>query len=487
MAEPHDLTALEQAAAVARGELSSVELVTHHLARVAALGDTVGAFVTVTPERALAAARAADAVPPARRGPLHGVPTGVKDLTLTAGVRTTFGSAAFTDFVPPLDADVVRLMATAGLVSLGKTTTSELGCSLYSEGLVAPPARNPWDLACTAGGSSGGAAAAVATGLVPVAQGSDGGGSLRIPASLCGLVGYKPSRGLVSGGPVGFGAFGLPTNGPIGRTVADVAALLDVMAEPVPGEPYLPPPRPDGGYLAAARRATPGRLRVGRFTAPILADEPVHPDCLAAVDRAADLLTAAGHEVVEVAPPLGPAVWPLFETLWYVLALAPVPPEREARLLPLTRHLRARGAEVGAGALMATLGEVQAQVRLGARRSAGCDLLLCPTLAAPQAPVGWFTADGDPAADFDRQRRFSPFCAVFNVTGQPSVSLPIGRTATDLPVGVLLTGRYGDDARLIATAAQLEHCSDGWDRHPAIWRGVDSANVNGSGVGGSTP
>ncbi|MEH0936013.1 amidase [Micromonospora psammae] len=485
MAEPHDLTALEQAAAIARGELTSAELVAHHLTRVDALGDTVGAFVTVTPERALDAARAADAVPAERRGPLHGVPTAIKDLTLTAGVRTTFGSAAFVDFVPPVDADVVRLMTAAGLVSLGKTTTSELGCSLYSEGLVAPPARNPWDLAYTAGGSSGGAAAAVATGLVPVAQGGDGGGSLRIPAALCGLVGYKPSRGLVSGGPLGFGAFGLPTNGPIGRTVADVAALLDAMAVPVPGEPYLPPPRPAGGYLGVARRADPGRLRVGRFTAPMLADEPVHPECVAAVDRAAALLTTAGHEVVEIDPPLGPATWPLFETVWYALALTPVPPAREAQLLPLTRFLRKRGAALGAGALLTTLGELQAQVRLGARRTAGYDLLLCPTLSAPQAPVGWFTADGDPAADFDRQRRFSPYCAIFNVTGDPSVSVPVGRTAAGLPVGVLLSGRYGDDARLVAAAAQLEHCSDGWDRHPAIWRGVDSANVNGSGLGRS--
>ncbi|MFC3500890.1 amidase [Micromonospora krabiensis] len=487
MAEPHDLTALEQAAAIERGELSSADLVAHHLDRVAALGDTVGAFVTVTAEPAARAAEAADAAPADRRGPLHGVPTAIKDLTLTAGVRTTFGSAAFADFVPPVDADVVRFMKAAGLVSLGKTTTSELGCSLYSEGRVAPPARNPWNLAYTAGGSSGGAAAAVAAGLVPVAQGSDGGGSLRIPAALCGLVGYKPSRGLVSGGPLGFGAFGLPTHGPIGRTVTDVAALLDVLAQPVPGEPYLPPAAPPGGYLAAARAAAPGRLRIGRFTAPMLADEPVHPDCVAAVDRAAALLTAAGHEVVEVAAPLGPTTWPLFEIVWYVLALSPVPPERESELLPLTRFLRGRGAEISAGTLAATLGELQAQVRLGARRTATCDLLLCPTLAAPQAPVGWFTADGDPEADFDRQRRFSPYCAIFNVTGEPSVSLPVGVTADGMPVGVLLTGRYGDDARLIATAAELENSSGGWDRHPAIWRAVDSANVNGSGVGRSTP
>ncbi|MFI7573808.1 amidase [Micromonospora sp. NPDC049497] len=485
MAEPHDLTALEQAAAIRRGELSSRELVAHHLERVAALGDTVGAFVTVTAQAALAAADAADTVPPVDRGPLHGVPTAVKDLTLTAGVRTTFGSAAFADFVPPVDADVVRFMKAAGLISLGKTTTSELGCSLYSEGLVAPPARNPWDLAYTAGGSSGGAAAAVAAGLVPVAQGSDGGGSLRIPASMCGLVGYKPSRGLVSGGPLGFGAYGLPTNGPIGRTVADVAALLDVLSHPVAGEPYLPPAQPAGGWLGVARAAEPGRLRVGRFTTPMLADEPVHPDCVAAVDRAAALLTAAGHEVVEVASPLGPASWPLFELVWYVLALAPVPLERESDLLPLTRYLRARGAEISAGTLTATLGELQAQVRLGARRTADCDLLLCPTLAAPQAPVGWFTSGGDPAEDFDRQRRFSPYCAIFNVTGDPSVSLPVGVTAEGLPVGVLLSGRYGDDARLVATAAQLEYASGGWDRHPAIWRAVGSANVNGSGVGRS--
>ncbi|GAB3943716.1 amidase [Micromonospora vulcania] len=485
MAEMHDLTALEQAAAIARGELSSAELVEHHLRRVDALGDTVGAFVTVTAELAREAARAADAVPVERRGPLHGVPTAIKDLTLTAGVRTTFGSAAFADFVPPVDADVVRFIKAAGLVSLGKTTTSELGCSLYSEGRVAPPARNPWQPAYTAGGSSGGAAAAVSAGLVPVAQGSDGGGSLRIPASLCGLVGYKPSRGVVSGGPLGSGAFGLPTSGPLGRTVTDVAALLDVMAVPVPGEPYLPPPAPPGGYLAVARQGAPGRLRIGRFTTPMLADELVHPDCVAAVDRATALLTAAGHEVVEVRPPLGPQAWPLFEILWYVLALSPVPAQREAELLPLTRLLRARGAEVSAGTLAATLGELQAQVRLGARRTADCDLLLCPTLATPQAPVGWFTADGDPEADFDRQRRFSPYCAIFNVTGDPSVSLPVGVTTEGLPVGVLLTGRYGEDARLIETAAQLEDCSDGWDRHPAIWRAVDSANVNGDGAGRS--
>jgi len=478
MPEIHDLTALEQAAAIRRGDLSSIDLVEHYLARIVAHADTLGAFVTVTAARSRARARALGEVAVEARGPLHGVPLAIKDLTLTAGVRTTFGSAAFADYVPSVDADVVRLLDRAGTVSLGKTTTSELGCSLYSETRVAPPARNPWDLTTTAGGSSGGAAAAVAAGLIPFAHGSDGGGSVRIPAAICGLIGYKPTRGLISGGPLGFGAFGLPTHGPIGRTVADIAALLDAMAVPMLGEPYLAPPAPPGGYLAAARQARPGRLRIGRFIAPMLADEPVHPDCLAAVDTAAAALAGAGHELIEVDAPLGPRLWPLFETIWYVLALAPVPPEREAELLPLTRLLRRRGAQVSAAHLMATLAELQLQVRRGMRAADGVDLLLCPTLAAPAAPVGWFSGIGDPADDFERQRRFSPYCAVFNVTGQPSVSLPVTVTASGQPVGVLLSARPGDDARLLAAAAQLEPVAGWADRHPKVWRVAGSATVD---------
>jgi amidase len=474
----HDLTALEQAHAIRRGELSSAELVEHYLTRIDAYGEVVGAFVTVTAERAREQAKAADDAPPGERGPLHGVPIAIKDLVMTAGVRTTLGSAAFADHVPPLDADVVALLRAAGTVSLGKTTTSEMGISLYSEGRVAPPARNPWGLDYTAGGSSGGSAAAVAAGLAPFAVGTDGGGSVRIPAALCGLVGYKPSRGVVSGGPVGFGAFGLPTAGPLARTVADAAAMLDAIGVPVPGEPYAAPAAPDGGYLAAARRPSP-RLRVGRFVAPMLvADQPVDPACLAAVDSAATALAGAGHEVVEVPPPLGPEVWPLFQTIWYALALFPVPPEREPELLPITRWMRERGAGLSAGALIGALSELQLQVRRGMRAIAGYDVLLCPVLTAPRARVGSFTEAGDPALDFDLQRRFSPYCAVFNVTGQPSIALPASMV-DGTPVGVLLTGRYGEDGRLLALAAELES-SIGWgDRHPEMWRATPSATVNG--------
>jgi amidase len=301
------------------------------------------------------------------------------------------------------------------------------------------------------------------------------------------LVGFKPSRGLISGGPIGFGAFGLPTHGPIGRTVADVAALLDAMAVPIPGEPYLPPPRPKGGYLAAAGFAGAGqpnaragplpRLRIGRFTSPMLVDTPVEPSCVAAVDATAAALAGAGHEVVEVAAPFGPDVWPLFEQIWYALSLAPVPPEREDRLLPLTRWLRRRGAALSAGGLMATLAELQLRVRHGVAAEAGVDLLLSPTLAVPQAPVGWFAETGDPADDFDRQRRFSPYCAIYNVTGQPAVSLPVAATEDGLPVGVMLAAPVGGDALLLAVAAEVERLMPWRDRHPAIWRATASANV----------
>lgn len=493
MTELYELTALEQGAAVRAGEVSAEELAEHHLARIEAYNERVGAFVTVCGDDALDRARALDkarAADPARAAdlpPLYGVPIAIKDLTPTAGVRTTFGSAAFADFVPTFDGDVVRLLAAAGLVNVGKTTVSELGCSLYSESVVAPPARNPWSPEHTAGGSSGGAAAAVAAGLVPVAHGSDGGGSIRIPAAICGLVGFKPTRGVVSGGPIGFGGFGLPTHGPIGRTVADVAAALDAMAVPVPGEPYLPPPRPADGYLAAAGYSPAGeprpdrrpgrRLRVGRFTTPMMIDTPVDPACVAAVDATAAALAGAGHEVVEVAAPFGPDVWPLFELLWYALALSPVPPEREDQLLPLTRWLRRRGAALSAGGLMTTLSELQVRARHGLAAQAGVDLLLSPTLAMPQARVGWFSEPADPAEDFDRQVRFSPYCAVYNLTGQPAVSLPVGSTAAGLPVGVMLAAGVGADALLLAVAAELEELLPWRDRHPALWRDLGSATV----------
>ena len=245
MSELHDLTALEQGAAVRRGDVSPRELVEHYAARA----DEVGAFVTRTTEQALERADALLPVPEGA-GPLHGVPTAIKDLNLTAGVRTTFGSAAYADFVPEMSDGVTLSIEGAGLVSLGKTNTPEFGSPCYTEPDVAPAAVTPWDRHRMAGGSSGGAAAAVAAGLVPVAQGSDGGGSIRIPASCCGLVGLKPTRGRISGWPMYGEVTGLATSGSLARSVRDAAALLDVLAGRRPGDPAWAPP-PSSSFVAA--------------------------------------------------------------------------------------------------------------------------------------------------------------------------------------------------------------------------------------------
>jgi amidase len=467
--ELHDLTALEQGAAVRRREVSPVELVDHYLERVDRLADQVGAFITVTGELArrqalVAASRAGEG------GPLFGVPTAIKDLNLTAGIRTTFGSATYADHVPEVSDEVALRMEAAGLISLGKTSTPEFGSPCYTEPDVAPPARTPWDLSRMAGGSSGGAAAAVAAGLVPVAQGSDGGGSIRIPASCCGLVGLKPSRGRVSGAPVYGDPVGLGTAGPLARTVRDAAALLDVMAGPVVGDPSWAAPLSAGeSYLDWCDRR-PGRLRVAGFTTPVIADAELHPEVVAAYEGARELLERLGHEVVEVEVPLPREAVPVFETCWAVLtALTAVPADREHELRPLTRWLADRGRAVSGPEFGLAIGELRRVAAATVQVLAPYDAVLTPTLAQPPLAVGAIRDDADPARDFENQKAFTPFTSAWNVTGMPAVSLPLHMTPDGLPVGVMLAGRPGEDHRLLALAAQVEEAAAWHDRRPACW------------------
>jgi amidase len=472
---PHDLSGLEQAAAIRRGDVSSVELTEHYLARIARLSDEVGAFVTVTDEDALATARAADDAlrrsdDKASLPPLLGVPTAVKDLNLTAGVRTTFGSMAFADFVPEVSDEVVLRLQRAGLVSLGKTNTPEFGSPCYTEPDVAAPARTPYDLACSAGGSSGGAGAAVAAGLVPWAQGSDGGGSIRIPASVCGLVGLKPSRGRVSTAPLYGDLIGLGVSGPLTRTVRDAAALLDVLAGPAVGDPQPPPATPaDGTYLSWCDR-DPGRLRVARFSTPLIADVDVAPECLTAYDRASALLADLGHEVEEIEPPLTPDAVPVFETCWAVIsAMSVVPPERRHLLRPLTRWLADRAAAVPAVDFALAAAELRRIAAVALRSLAPYDVVLTPTLAALPARVGSLRDDDDPAQDFENQKRFTPYTSAWNVTGMPAVSLPLHWTDSGLPVGVMLAGKPASEHVLLSVAAQVEATAP-WRQHrPNCW------------------
>lgn len=477
MAELHDMSALEQAAAVRSRQVGPVELVEHYLARIERRSTELGAFVTVTGQAALARAKEAEErlgrSDPATLPPLFGVPTAVKDLNLTAGVRTTLGSAVYADFVPPVDDHVVTLLRRAGTISLGKTTAPEFGLPCYTEPVVGPPARTPWDPARSAGGSSGGAGAAVAAGLVPFAQGSDGGGSVRIPASVCGLVGIKVSRGRVSNGPVGGDVTGLSWNGPLARSVRDAAALLDAMAVPMPGDPHWAPPLADGATFLSHAGRDPGRLRIGRYATPILDGIEVHPDCLAAYEAATAALVDLGHEVEDVAVPFPADVMESFRTVWGVSAAsAPVDPAREDELMPLTRWLRAQGAGTTGPQFVGAMARLQMLSRQWITRTAGYDAVLSPTLASPPVPVGWFTEGGDPAADFDRQVAFTPFTSAYNVTGQPAVSLPL-HWATDggttLPIGVMLAGRPAGEATLISLSAQLEDAVPWADRRPPGW------------------
>ena len=480
MADLHDLTALEQGALVARGEVSSLELTEHYLDRAARLDD-VGAFVLRTPEVARAQARGADAARgQAGNGPLHGVPTAVKDLNSTAGVPTRFGSAAFADHVPDVSDAVVLALEAAGMPMVGKTSTPELGSPCYTEPEGAPPAVTPWDRTRMAGGSSGGAAAAVAAGLVPAAQGSDGGGSIRIPASCCGLVGLKPSRGRISGFPAYGDPVGLAAAGSIARTVRDAAALLDVMAGHRVGDPsWAPPPRES--FLAACDR-DPGRLRIAGSITPFIAPPttdspgaPVDDEVVRAYEDASRLLESLGHEVVDVPPPLPPEAVPVFETCWAVLtALAPVPPDREHLLRPLTRWLAERGRAVSGPEFGLAIGAMRRHAAAAIVALAPYDAVLTPTLARVPLPVGALRDDADPAGDFEAQKAFTPWTSAWNVTGLPAVSLPLHWTdATSehdpLPVGVMLAGRQAGEADLLALAAQVEAAAPWHTRRPPRW------------------
>ncbi|NPC95614.1 amidase [Nocardioides sp. zg-DK7169] len=457
MADLHDLTALEQGELVRRREVSPLELTEHYLERADRL-DSVGAFVTLTPDRARRAARDLGPGVPGpgeATGPLYGVPTAIKDLNLTAGVRTTFGSAAYDDHVPEVSDAVTLAIEAAGLVSLGKTNTPEFGSPCYTEPDVAPPAVTPWDRTRTAGGSSGGAAAAVAAGLVPLAQGSDGGGSIRIPASCCGLVGLKPSRGRISGYPMYGDPIGLGTAGSIARTVRDAAALLDVLAGRRAGDPSWAP-APGGSFLAACDRE-PGRLRVARFVAPVISEVSVDPECVRAWEYASRLLESLGHEVEDVAVPLPPEAVPVFETCWAVLtALSTAPAGREDRLRPLTRWLTERGRAVSGPEFGLAIGALRRYAAEALVALAPYDLVLTPTLASPPVPVGALRDDADPERDFEAQKAFTPWTSAWNVTGMPAVSLPLHWTPDDLPVGVMLAARPAEEELLLSVSAQIE-------------------------------
>jgi amidase len=472
------MAVVELAAAIRQGDLSPVEITDHYLDRIDRLNAETGAFYTVTADLAKEQAKAAEqaAMEHRRAGvgaealpPLTGVPIPIKDLNMVAGVRATFGSSTLAGNIAEEDDNVVAELRKAGIVITGKTATPEFGLPCYTETKIGPPARTPWDLSRSAGGSSGGAGAAVASGLAPAAQGSDGGGSIRIPSSVCGLFGIKPSRGRISGGPLMPDLFGLSIDGPLARTVADAALLLDAMASNYPGDLYLAPALPAGEtFLGHASRA-PGKLRIGRSAANVVPGAVVHPDCLAAYEDASTLLASLGHEIEDVGVPFTEDAVPMFEYLWYAMStLAPVNPDQEDELLPLTRYLRSRGMRVTAAELFFAEAYLQSITRSALTVLNDYDAFLSPTLASPPVPVGYFD-EVEPAENFERQKRFTPYTALYNISGQPAVNLPLHWNADGLPIGVMLAARIGDEATLISLSAQVEAARPWRDKHPPIW------------------
>ncbi|PUB23919.1 amidase [Promicromonospora sp. AC04] len=489
----HERTAVELRDLLAAGELTPAEVTEHFLARVALLNPEVGAFATVTPglarERAKALQRSrgdgpAGTQPPS--GSLWGMPTGDKDLWNRAGVPTGFGSRAFAGLPPAEESDeIVQVLDAAGIVSLGKTTAPELGFPAYTEPLGAPPARTPWDLTRGAGGSSGGAAAAVAAGMLPFAPGSDGGGSIRIPAAACGVVGLKPTRGLLPAGSGIDSLGGLVVNGPIARTVADAALLLEAMLPRRAGggvaHPYTlrAPSYAAGAYLAAAQHATlptsnagtaaglsGGGARIGVTTSSAwdgFYDITVSPEARAGLDAGLRALAGFGHEIDELVLDEAPEYAPAFRTLWMGGASA-VPiddPETLGKLEPLTQWLIRSGREVPARRLAEAMRTLTAYERSLVAQVSAYDAVVTPALALTPRPIGWYDAE-DPELNFEQQCQYTPFTSMLNVAGLPAITVPTHWTEptaeapAGLPMGVQVIGRPGGELTLLALAAQLE-------------------------------
>jgi amidase len=472
----HQLTAQEQWDWIRRGDATSLELVQHHLDRIERLDPALGAFARVDRDAALAAAAAVDASGQGA-APLAGVPIAEKELVRRAGA-VWGASRLFADQVVAESDEVAAATDATGAVVLGATTAPEFGLTGFTEPAGRPPARNPWDPETGAGGSSGGAAAAVAAGLAPFAVGSDGGGSIRIPAAWCGVVGVKPSRGRVPAQGGQGSLAGLVTAGPIARTVADAAMLLDALVRPhgrARSAGYATAPGgEDEPFLGEAVRGE-GRYSVGVLEGSVwddAVDVRLDAGIAAAVERTSGLLDVLGHGLEPVRLP-GEAYPDLFRVLWQAGA-ATIPARTDAelaRLEPYTRELVERGRALPAERVVAALLAAAAFERRTIAAFAPFDAVLTPTTALPPRPIGWYEEDGAGAdAVFDRQVQAAPYTSFVNVAGLPAITVPIGATDEGAPSGVQLIGRPGGEAALLAIARQLER-RVGWARRhpPAFW------------------
>ena len=469
-AEYESYDGLGLAELVSSNEVSPEQLLDAAIARVERHNPALNAVVHKMYDEARAAI--ADGLP---GGPFTGVPYMLKDLGAFArGVPTTGGSRLFADFIPDHDTHLTERSRAAGLVIMAKTNTPEMGISPACEPVLHGPSRNPWNPAHSSGGSSGGAAVAVAAGMVPMAHGSDGGGSIRIPAANCGLFGLKPTRARNPAGPdVGEGWSGLSTAHALTRSVRDSAALLDATSGPAPGDPYWAPP-PLRPFLAEVG-AEPGRLRIALSTAAANG-VPVHRECVTAAEDAARLCEGLGHVVEEAAPGFDMALairamrtiwaanlWVGVETRYRALGREP---DGEG-LETVTWHLAREGRDQSAADYARAIPVIHGIGRACGDFFTDYDLLLTPTLAQPPWPLGTIDMmSEDLEAYFVALYAHMPFTAQVNASGQPAVSLPLHWSEDGLPVGVQFVGRFGDEATLLRLSSQLEQARPWADRRP---------------------
>jgi amidase len=466
--------ALELGGMVRAGEVTSRELVEAALARIDALNPSVNAFIHVDAEGALAAA---DAIEPGDQRPFAGVPIGVKTEFPVEGLPITMGSDLFGDFIAPHDAYLVRRLREAGCVIVGMTNMPEMGIMPVTEPRRHGATRNPWDLERTPGGSSGGAAAAVAAGMVPLAHGADGGGSIRIPAACCGLVGLKATRHRISRGP-DVGEHWLSIGGVLTRTVADTAAALDAIEGYEVGDAaWLDSPAEP---FARAAERDPGRMRIALTLDPPV-DTEIHPECARATREAAKLLSSLGHQVEEVAPQVGKGdLAPLFlasfgASLALVVRTGGIITEREPTpelVEPLTWAIYEMAQGLNSVDYLGAVTQLQGFARGFIQWLSGYDALLTPSLATLPVPIGTYDTGSSDVGEWGRTGEFTPFTAVANLTGLPAISLPFSQSEEGLPLGVHLMGRPAREDQLLALGAQLEAERDWASRRPALANGA---------------
>jgi len=470
--ELSNLDATAQAELVRKKEIKPVELVEAAIDRIEKTNPQINAIVTRMYDEARAAAKAEPIA-----SPFAGVPFLLKDLLAAyKGVPMSSGSKFLRDFKPDQDSELVSRLKRAGLIVVGKTNTPEFGILPTTEPDLFGAARNPWNTERTTGGSSGGSAASVAARIVPMAHANDGGGSIRIPASCCGIFGLKPTRARNPLGPgVGDIMSGFVVEHAVSRTVRDSALLLDATSGWMPGDPYCAP-APARPFIKEVG-ADPGKLRIAWFAeAPL--GTPIHEDCVAAVEDAAKLLAGLGHEVVHAAPGIsGELMWNSFMAVWaagvawtienanFLTGRTPA----EGELEPNTRALYETGKKVSASDYLLSVQYFQMLSRQIAEFMKNYDLMLTPTLGSPPLKLGSFVpTPEDPMAGMKVATEFVPFTPLCNVTGQPAMSLPLYWNAELLPIGTHFIGRYGDEATLFRLASQLEQARPWAGRRPPV-------------------